>query len=87
MSVNAYTTQRGDRIVVGQLYRDAKGATIRTLRVDRIDPDPDSLGADIHFTVIEAKTGDKVTTPMRTNSMTAHHLTGRDFNLITESAR
>ncbi|OXM19387.1 hypothetical protein CBI33_22825 [Rhodococcus erythropolis] len=81
--MNEYTTPSGERIVVGQLYRDARDVHVRTLRFDEID-----VGRYDHIrvtcTVIRQEDGSEVKEPMRPTTMAPSRLVGRAFQLLED---
>ncbi|MGB3362019.1 MAG: hypothetical protein WA972_04300 [Rhodococcus qingshengii] len=81
--MNEYTTPSGERIVVGQVYRDARDVHVRTLRVDEVDVDRyDHIR--VTCTVIRQEDGSKVTEPMRPTKMAPSRLASRAFQLLED---
>lgn len=79
--MNEHTTPSGERIVVGQVYRDARDVHVRTLRVNEINVDRYDH-VRVTCTVIRQEDGDKVTEPMRPTTMAPSRLVSRAFQLL-----
>ncbi len=79
--MNEHTTPSGERIVVGQVYRDARDVHVRTLRVNEINVDRYDH-VRVTCTVIRQEDGDKVTEPMRPTTMAPSRLVSRAFRLL-----
>ncbi|WP_341513672.1 hypothetical protein AAC389_15845 [Rhodococcus qingshengii] len=79
--MNEHTTPSGERIVVGQVYRDARDVHVRTLRVNEINVDRYDH-VRVTCTVIRQEDGDKVTEPMRPTTMAPSRLVSRSFQLL-----
>lgn len=81
--MNEYTTPSGERIVVGQVYRDARDVHVRTLRVDEIEVDRYDY-VRVTCTVIRQEDGGEVKEPMRPTTMAPSRLVSRAFQLLED---
>ncbi|BCF84566.1 hypothetical protein RQCS_41110 [Rhodococcus qingshengii] len=81
--MNECTTPSGERIAVGQVYRDAREVHVRTLRVDGIDVDRYDH-VRVTCTVIRQEDGGEVKEPMRPTTMAPSRLASRAFQLLED---